>query len=256
MWRWFAWYAQRFLRKHFHAVRMTRGGGPPMVAADEPLIVYCNHPSWWDPMIGIFLARHFWPERNHYWPIDAAMLRKYPLFGKLGFFGVEKDSARGGAAFLRTATAVLSGDRACLWITAQGEFADVRARPVLIKQGLSRLAARLERGTILPLAGEYPFWTERTPEALLRFGQPLSIPARPTQDELTAKLTQAMDELSAAAVARDPSAFITLHGGAAGTSRVYDGWRRAKAVMAGRRFDAAHAPDRSAMTPAVRPERA
>jgi 1-acyl-sn-glycerol-3-phosphate acyltransferase len=257
MWRWFSWYASRFLRKHFHAVRLLRGGEPPAVPLDQPLVVYCNHPSWWDPMIGIFLASRFWPERNHYWPIDAAMLRKYPMFAKLGFFGIEKDSPRGGAAFLRTATAALREGRACLWVTAQGEFADVRQRPVRIKPGLAHLARRLERGTILPLAGEYPFWTERTPEALLRFGRPLDAAARPSHDELERTLADAMVALAAAAIAREPARFTRLLGGAAATGAVYDAWRRARAFATRQRFDAAHADETGAdVTPASRPERA
>ena len=257
MWRWFTWYAQRFLRNHFHAVRLMRGSEPPTIPADEPLIVYCNHPSWWDPMTGIFLARHFWPDRNHYWPIDAAMLRKYPLFAKLGFFGIERESVRGAAMFLRTGVAVLAQPRACLWVTAQGDFTDVRARPVRLKPGLLHLAARLERGVVLPLAGEYPFWMERTPEALLRFGQPLRLCDHPSGEQFEAELTAAMDELATVAIARDRARFTTLIGGAAGTSLFYDAWRRTRAIVTGASFDAAHVPEADGgVTSQVRAERA
>jgi 1-acyl-sn-glycerol-3-phosphate acyltransferase len=251
MWRWFTRYARRFVRRHFHAVRLLRAPGalPGSLPPDEPLILCCNHPSWWDPMIGIFLAAHLWPRRAHYWPIDAAMLQRYRFFARLGFFGVEKGSPRGAAAFLRTATAVLSrGDGTCLWVTAGGEFEDVRARPVGVRPGISHLARRLERGTVLPLAVEYPFWTEKAPEALLAFGRPISVLERPDTDAVRNALTGAMDALAAAAVARDPAAFSTLLSGAAGTSCVYDAWRRTRAALAGRRFSAAHVPETEART--------
>ena len=243
MWRWFSWYAGRFLRKHFHAVRLMHGGAPPSIAPDEPLIVYCNHPSWWDPMVGIFLARRFWPSRRHYWPIDATMLRHYPVFRQLGFFGVEKGTARGAATFLRVATAALSRPGACLWITAQGDFADVRLRPVRMKPGLSHLARRLSHGVILPLAGEYPFWTERTPEALVRFGRPLQIAERLSHDQLELELVATMDALAGASMSRDPSRFSVLASGAAGASPFYDAWRWTRATASGRAFYASHAPD-------------
>ena len=251
MWRWFTWYAQRFLRNHFHAVRLMRGSEPPTIPADEPLIVYCNHPSWWDPMTGIFLARHFWPDRNHYWPIDAVMLRKYRFFAKLGFFGVEKDSVRGAASFLRTAQAALVADgpargNACLWVTAGGDFQDVRARPVHVKPGVTHLARRLDACVILPLAIDYTFWSEKTPEALLAFGPPIDVTERPTVETLRDALTATMDDLAAAAVSRDPARFTTLLHGAAGTSVVYDLWRRGKAALAGRAFDPSHLPVREA----------
>ena len=43
-------------------------------------------------------------------------------------------------------------------------------RPVRLRPGLAHLARRVPGATIVPLALEYPFWDERTPEALCRFG--------------------------------------------------------------------------------------
>ena len=252
MWQWFSRYARRFLRKHFHAVRLLQGTERYTAVPDgRPIILWCNHPSWWDPMVGIFLAHHQWPGRSHYWPIDAAMLRKYRFFTKLGFFGVEKDSLRGAAAFLRTAQAALGQDgpargNACLWVTAGGDFQDVRARPVHVKPGVSHLARRLDAGVILPLVIDYTFWSEKTPEALLAFGPPIAVTERPTVETLREALTATMDDLAAAALSRDATRFTTLLHGAAGTSVVYDLWRRGKAALAGRAFDPSHLPPQEA----------
>ena len=60
-----------------------------------------------------------------------------------------------------------------LWITAEGSFTDARTRPVRLRPGLAHLARRVPGATIVPLALEYPFWDERTPEALCRFGTPM-----------------------------------------------------------------------------------
>ena len=45
-------YARYYIRRHFNAVRLSRAGRLPALPA-EPLVVYVNHPSWWDPMIGL-----------------------------------------------------------------------------------------------------------------------------------------------------------------------------------------------------------
>ncbi len=95
LWGWFSWYARRFVRNHFHALRV---GQAPQISDGVPLVLYANHPAWWDPMTAIVLANHYWPGRRHYWPIDALMLKKYPFFAKLGFFGVGSD-ARCGSIF-------------------------------------------------------------------------------------------------------------------------------------------------------------
>src|ERR671912_485639 len=67
-------------------------------------------------------------------PLGAAMLRKYRFFSRLGFFGVDQ-TPRGAAAFLRTAGAICRGPNTAVWVTAEGEFSDVRRRPLRLRPG-------------------------------------------------------------------------------------------------------------------------
>ena len=60
--------------------------------------------------------------------------------GCLGFFGVDPSTLRGAAEFLRTGEAILSAPQRALWVTAQGEFTDVRTRPLQLKTGVGHLA--------------------------------------------------------------------------------------------------------------------
>jgi 1-acyl-sn-glycerol-3-phosphate acyltransferase len=213
---------------------------------DAPLVVVLNHPSWWDPMVCIVLSREFGPAREHYPAIDSEALAKYAFFRRLGFFGVDTHSVRGAAEFLRTATALLAKPNRTVWVTAQGQFADVRTRPLGLRSGVGHLAARMDWGFVLPLAVEYTFWTERTPEALLRFGPPIDVTEAPGRSgrDWTARiedaLTDTLDGLNAEAMTRDPDRFMTLLGGQAGVGGVYDLWRRVKALAAGQRFVAEH----------------
>lgn len=278
--RLFVVYLRGYFRKSFHAVRTSRAGTPPPAAG--PLIVYSNHPSWWDPIHFSLLASAKLPERRLYGPMDAEALDKYRFFKKLGVFGIDR-SPRGVAAFLRTSLAVLDQPRTSaprssagggaarpnpsslaarpekpmpaaghlgrapsLWLTAEGEFTDPRRRPVRILPGVAHLARRLESGTVVPLALEYPFWNERDPEALSRFGAAIDLAAEPerTTREWTRMLEQrledTMDALAADAESRDPGRFETVLAGRAGIGGVYDGWRRLRAWLSGRSFSAAH----------------
>lgn len=241
---WFTRYAEKYVRRHFHAVRVLSTARPPTLPA-RPVVVYVNHPAWWDPLIGLVLLRRYFVAREHYAPIEAAALRKYAFFERIGFFGVEAGTARGASEFLRTSLAILDRPQAMLWITAQGEFVDVRTRPVVLRSGLGHLAARLPDAVLLPLALEYPFWNERLPEALAAFGRPLFTaegPRTPQQwsAELARRLEQAQDALAAAATKRRPETFETLLSGRAGVGGVYDTWRRAQAWLRGERFHAEH----------------
>ena len=237
-------YAFRYVRKHFHAVRLARGSAA-VPTDDLPLIVVLNHPSWWDPMICTVLSPRFEP-REQFAAIDATMIDKYAFFRWLGFIGVDTTSLRGAAAFLRNTMAVLSAPRRSFWITAQGRFTDVRARPLDLRSGVGHLAAKLGRGYVIPVAIEYTFWTESTPEALVRIGEPVNIADEPGQSgrewaaRIEVALTATLDALNADTMSRDPARFETLIGGKAGVGGVYDLFRRAKAAVRGQKFDPSH----------------
>lgn len=247
----FATYSRWYLSRHFHAVRLA--GTVPRPDDDAALVVYFNHPSWWDPLVAIHLARSFYPERTAYGPIDAAMLERYGFFAKLGFFAVEAGTVVGARRFLAVAEALAAEPATALWITPEGRFTDPRRRPVRLRPGLGRLARRLGAAAVggrdtvlLPLAVEYVYWQERFPEVLLSFGEPLSAArlavdlgsgaAAAWDERLAAALEAAQDDLAERAVARDPSAFEVLVGGRAGVSGVYDLWQAAKGFVTGNRY--------------------
>ncbi|HRI14672.1 MAG TPA: lysophospholipid acyltransferase family protein [Verrucomicrobiota bacterium] len=174
--RWFTWYSRRYIRNHFHSLRVSRAGLP--LRADRlPLVIYSNHASWWDALVGLVLKVEFFPDRAAFAPMDAAMLERYRFFRRLGFFGVEQRTRRSAVQFLRTAEAVLESPQGALFITPQSRFADVRERPLRFESGLGHLAARVRRALFVPAAIEYVFWEERLPEILVRFGEPVEIPA-------------------------------------------------------------------------------
>ncbi len=245
LFRLFRAYARRYLRRHFHALRLARAGALPEMPP-RPLIVVLNHPSWWDPMIGLVLTELLPSSRIHFAPIDEHGLVQYRFLRRLGFFGIEVGTTRGSLAFLRESLAILANPEAVLWITAQGEFVDPRARPVRLKEGVGHLAHRLPAGTILPLALEYPFWNDRCPEALACFGPPIVISgsAESSPQDWTVRIATALeatqDSLAEAARRRDASAFQTIIAGAAGVGGAYDCWRRLRARVRGESFHPEH----------------
>ncbi len=235
---------RRRLRRNFRAVRMLHSERlralPP-----GPVVIYLNHPSWWDPIVCAELARRLLPGRVHRAPISAASLRQYAFFRKLGMFPVEQDSPRGAVQFLRAAQSVLRAG-GVLWITAQGHFTDVRTRPVELKGGLGKLLERSSEVTVIPLAVEYTFWNQRLPEVLLAAGEPLRMsgPAGHSAEVWTAHLQQHLqttqDELQQASLRRDPAAFRTLLQGRRGTAGPYGWWQRIRAGVRGERYEGDH----------------
>jgi len=243
---WFMAYVRRYLRRHFHALRLLREAPEHPDLGTAPVIFYSNHPSWWDPLVFLAIGEFLFPQRMVYGPIDATALGKYRFMERIGFIGIDPGTWRGSARFLRMAKAAEQRHDVIFWITAQGEFVDPRDRPATIRPGVAHALAVRKCGFVVPLAVEYPFWTERFPEALAAFGPALSIADAPgrSAEEWEAVLATALettqDRLAAAARRRDPAAFRTLLSGRVGVGGVYDLARRARAWLRGERFDASH----------------
>ena len=252
VWRFMVPWFARFVRRHMNALRLARWGRPDATDHPGPIVVYCNHPAWWDAATVILLADRLYPARASYAPFDAAMLEKYGVFRRMGAFPVDLASARGAAQFLACARAILSGPDRMMWITAQGRFSDVRARPLDLKPGVARLPEIAPDALFLPLALDYAFWDERGAEACCAFGAPipgrdlLALPRTDRLARLEADLEAVLDRLGADVVARDPARFDAVLAGARGVGGIYDGWRRLAARLSGRAFDPAHNPDKSA----------
>lgn len=243
----FVWYGRRHLRRHFHSLRISRSGWQPSPQG-IPLVVYSSHASWWDPIVGLVLQDELLPKSKVFAPMAAQMVEKYAMFGRMGFFGVEQNSARGAVRFLKVAQAVLQHPDHVLAVTPQGRLADCRERPVSFVGGLGHLAARSPVAAFVPLAVEYVFWEERLPEILLRFGSPTLVAEssgpRRTPDQWTAhfegEMTRVQDELADSVKRRQSAEFRTLIRGQRGASRIYDLYRQARARLRGEPFDPGH----------------
>ncbi|MEN0111488.1 MAG: lysophospholipid acyltransferase family protein [Planctomycetota bacterium] len=252
--RGFRWYLRRYLPKGLHSICVARDRAFD-VPADTPLVVYLNHASWWDPIVSIHLTASATPGRTLYAPFDAEALERYPIFEKLGFFGVDQHSRRGAAQFLRTARAALATPGGSVWMTPEGRFVDPRDRAAGFRPGLAHLCEHLatraadgplRETVVLPLAIEYPFWEERLPEALCRWGEPIRAADHAERSKaewdtlLVERLRATQDELRELSLARDPAAFDVLLGGSEGVGGLYESVRRAFAWLRGQRYRASH----------------
>jgi 1-acyl-sn-glycerol-3-phosphate acyltransferase len=248
----FSMIARRRLRRGFRAVRMMHVERLRSAPAG-PLVIYLNHPSWWDPIVCAELARRLLPGRKHRAPISTESLKRYRFFRHIGMFPVDQNSPRGAAQFLRGAQAILDAG-GVLWITAEGHFTDPRTRPTHLASGLGALLHRTENVTVIPLAVEYTFWNQRLPEVLLNVGEPLFVVNGAERDMsswtsmLEADLQAAQDDLAAASLTRNPKSFTTLLEGRRGMTGPYGLWQRMTARFRGEQYSGDHdAPSQEAL---------
>ncbi len=238
LWQQFGRYSRYYLGRSFHAIRLSQAGKLPVVPG-TPAVVYFNHPSWWDPLVVMFLAQHLMPSCRHYGPMDAEALSRYRIFQRLGFFGVAPGTRQGAAAFLRVSQAILQQPQSVLWVTPEGRFTDPRQRPVQLQPGLGALARRLDGVPFVPLAIEYVFWEERFPEVLLRFGDAIRVTTsrENNREALTERFAQQLEitqtALAHEACQRDSADFDVLLRGRVGIGGIYDTWRALRARLRG-----------------------
>jgi 1-acyl-sn-glycerol-3-phosphate acyltransferase len=241
----------RFFRRHMRAARVAHWGLPADYGT-RPLVVFANHPGWWDGVAFMLLSQRLFPGRRMFIPMEAAALSRYPFMRRIGVFGVEGGTPRGAVAFLRLARDVLASPDRMLWMNAPGRFADVRERPVPIAPGMTRLPEIAAEAVFVPLALDYPFWTERKAEMLCAFGTPIdgtalaALDRDARMDALSAALGATMDRLAVDAIARDPARFETLLRGQEGMGGTFQLWRRLTAALRGQRFDPRHDPRQEA----------
>lgn len=247
--RGFRWYVKKYLRKSFHTVCLAEPV-PATTPTDAPLVVYLNHASWWDPLVAMHLSTVQTPGRTLFAPFDAKALDRYPVFQKLGFFGVDQETRRGAAQFLQTARAVLEQPNASIWMTPEGRFVDPRDQGADFRPGLAHLVENLARNGsnayIQPLAIEYTFWEERLPEVLCLLGTPIRAADHAGLDKgawdelLHDRLRVAQQDLAARSIAREVGAFRVLLGGKEGVGGFYESIRWLKAKLTGVPYRAAH----------------
>lgn len=243
----------RLIRTHFSAVWMS-GEFASGATSDRPVVVYMNHPSWWDPMIAWVVHEKLFGKRPGFAPIDARALEHYRFFARLGFFGVQRESQLGARQFLRTGGAILSDPKSVLWITPEGRFTDVRKRPVTLEPGLAHLLSKNPDTLAVPLAVEYVLGQEKLPEAFIRIGpavQPAlcshageqgsagsTIEAWNRALELGLESTQ--DQLAMAVMEGSRTEFHQLRGGKLGIAPGFDLWKRITSRLQGKAYKPGH----------------
>jgi len=241
--RGFRRYVRRFVRANFNAVRVS-GHESLRGLEHRSVLMFVNHPGWWDPMTAVLMTQLFFPGKQFAAPMDSDALRSYPILESLGFFGISRESISGVRDLLRIGRELMRGGDVILWLTPGGQFHDVR-RSVSFLPGLSHLADREFSGVLIPMAMEYTFWSERRPELLLRFGMPVECGTLPEDRDARTRVLESLlgtvqSQLADAAIARSPAAFKTVLEGQGGIGGLYDLWRWLMAKLRGKEFRSRH----------------
>lgn len=140
----------------------------PLPPAEEPLIAYANHTSFWDGFIAQRLA-DLW-SRDGYCVVEEPNLTKYPFLARAGAFSIRRGDARSTVETFRYAKALLRRPRAMIFTFAEGRLTPFTAAPVL-ERGLEVLARRTGARCV-PVAMRPVFFEDEKPDLLVAVGAP------------------------------------------------------------------------------------
>lgn len=231
--RFFGGYSCRLLRKRFASVRIERTSQEVLCHAqwhDGPLIIAMNHPSWWDPIVGVAIRHSFFPDRPGLSPIEMPMFERFRFMRRLGMFGIDPEHPGALPEMVRyVRTECDQRPRTALFITPQGAFADVR-EPIVVRPGAGAIASALADARVVTIVAELSFWHDRRPELLL-LARECEAPSRPSTASWTRQIRTTMqagaDDLARLVIARDEDAFAPMLGRAgADVNRAFDLWQR------------------------------
>jgi 1-acyl-sn-glycerol-3-phosphate acyltransferase len=215
---------------HFDRVWL-RVEGPLPHPADGPLIIYFNHPSWWDGYMACIVNRVVLRDRfRPYLMMEEPELRRYQFFSWSGCFSVNRQDARAAARSVAYISRLLAErrDRALL-IFPQGEITPNDRRPLAIFSGIAHVASRAGGAALLPVALRYEFRGEQRPEAFIRLGPfhiaPAPVEARALTREAERRLAAATDALRDELNDGRLERYRVLLRGRAGVNRVFDAAR-------------------------------
>jgi 1-acyl-sn-glycerol-3-phosphate acyltransferase len=157
-------YVARKVRRSFRGV-WVRG---PLPSAENGLIAYLNHSSFWDGFIAHQLGQQGgW---DGYAMMEEENMAKYPFHARLGAFSIRRGDSRSALETMRYAKTLLRRPNSVVVIFPQGE---IRSGVALgrFSRGVEVLA-RSAGVKSVAMAVRYAFFEHEFPDVLIDIGTP------------------------------------------------------------------------------------
>lgn len=196
----FSIYNRNLLRRRFHSFQVS--GLEFLLNKDPhiPLIIYCNHSSWWDGLAAFQISREV--GLDSFIMMEEKQLKRLFLFRKLGAFSVDRENPREAYQSITYASEILQeNSNRTLWIFPQGKILHIDRRPVKFYGGLAKITEKIGKCSAASLAMRYEFLGEFKPQIFVKIKKPeiisvaANFDAKRLTDNFSNRLTENLDEL-------------------------------------------------------------
>ncbi|MEP6902391.1 MAG: lysophospholipid acyltransferase family protein [Actinomycetota bacterium] len=196
----FSLYNRNLIKRRFHSLQISGLDFLFDKHLKIPLIIYCNHSSWWDGLVAFQIS--YEANLDSYLMMEEKQLEKLFLFRKVGAFSIVREKPRQAIESINYASKLLiANSQKTLWIFPQGEILPNDSRPIYLFNGLSRIIEKVAQCLVIPLVIRYEFLGKFKPQIFVKIGEPklifvdLNFNAKDLTERLTIYLTRTLDEL-------------------------------------------------------------
>lgn len=167
----FAVYNRNLLKRRFHSFQITGLDFLLNKNVRIPLIIYCNHSSWWDGLVAFQIS--YENGLDSFMMMEEKQLKKLSLFRRLGAFSVVREKPRNAYRSIIYAAKLLGENpQRTLWIFPQGEILPNDLRPLKFYKGLGKIIEKVEKCQVTSLSIRYEFLGEFKPQIFVKIEEP------------------------------------------------------------------------------------
>lgn len=211
----FSIYDQNLLRRRFHSFEVSGLDFLLNKTSNLPLIIYCNHSSWWDGLVAFQIS--YETGLQSFIMMEEKQLRKLFLFRLLGAFSIVRDKPREALKSINYSADLLKNTpQNTLWIFPQGEILPNDLRPLKFYNGLAKIVEKVGICATISLSMRYEFLGEFKPRIFVKIREPEiisqneSINIKKLSEMLSTRLTENLDSLKRDIISRDFSNYKNL----------------------------------------------
>jgi chlorobactene lauroyltransferase len=211
----FSVYNRNLLRRRFNSFQAS--GLEFLLNKDinTPLIIYCNHSSWWDGLIAFQIS--YETGLDSFVMMEEKHLKRLFLFRRLGAFSVIREKPREALKTIDYAAKLLTeNSKRTLWIFPQGEILPNDLRPIVFYNGLTKIIEKVEKCYAASLSIRYEFLGEFKPQIFVKIEEPklISIESvfnvRQLTQALTENLTDSLNILKSDIINRNLAGYKSI----------------------------------------------
>ena len=170
----FSLYNRNLFKRRFNSLRICGVSNLLNNDLNYPMIIYCNHSSWWDGLAALLISET--ARFDSFFMMEEKQLKKLFLFRRLGAFSVVRENPRQSVKSINYAANLLKekSDRT-IWIFPQGEILPNDVRPIFFYNGISRIIEKTGNCVVIPAAFRYEFLGAFKPDVFVEVGNKMQI---------------------------------------------------------------------------------